>query len=262
MAGGNRHVRMRQSSPFVDDTKSLLTKHWVNGHANTFQPIVREKLTPPADTTNSLVYVPAEPVVTTDDDDGDIVMSTAADTRAETSSDEAEPQKTAIDDDDVAAASDNEVDTIMAKKDERLARRYDQRREYKRQRSRSRMSAGRKTPARNVKRRRLSTSEPVTMTVPKETTNVLSKIIGYAKYPLCVSSNIVSVYLVLSYMGVDVFQYTDLTRVSTSLLKHIKSAVAGGGMVADVFGRITPGTLVNTTERFVAPLAATLALLK
>lgn len=284
VSGGNRHVSrsIRRPSPFIDDTKSSLTNRWVNAHANSFQPIVREKRTPPADTTNDPVYVPAAPVVTTGDAVNIVKSATAAtDTLADTSvvptrnivmsaakatdtlPDEVETQQTANDDDDGgAAASDNEVNSIMAKRNERLVRRYERRREYKRQRSRSRMSNGRKTPARAVKRRRSSASEPLTMTVPKETKNILTNIIDYAKYPLCVSTNAISVYLVLSYVGVDVFRYTDLTGVSTSLLKHVKSAVAGGSVVADVFGRITPDTLVNTTQRFAAPLVATLALLK
>lgn len=316
VGGGNRQTSParkynRHPSPFNEDegesydastdTKSLLTNHWINVHANSFQPIVREKLTPPAeDTSNPLVYVqatnqPIVPTYTTFVDNREIVKpatATVMDTRRAGMLDEEDEEVAAIDkdkkdDDDAAAAaaSDNEVDSILAKRDERLEQRYDQRRKYKQQRSRSRMSVvcgGRKTPAgvvRTAKRRRLnnggvaqttgSADESATkvQTVSKETKNknkssVLSNIIKYAKYPVYVSSNIMSIYLMLSYMGVDMSQYTNLTLVSTSLLKHINSAVASGGVVADVFGRLTPGMLVNTTERLAAPFATTLTLLK
>lgn len=238
------------------DTKSLLTNHWVNVHANSFQPIVRENLTPPAN--SPLLYVHA--TVPT--------REVVIDTRAGMS-DEEEEDTTPLkkDDEDTPPPkddddADNEVDSIL--KDERLQQRYDQRRKYKRQRSRSRMSmvCGRKTPAERAKRRRLlNNDEPVQLEIKNTNKpNVLSSIMKYAKYPVYVSSNIMSVYLVLSYMGVDVSQYTaNLTRVSTSLLRHINSAAARGGAMADVLGRLTPGALM---ERLVAPLAASLAALK
>lgn len=273
--GGRRQTKpYRHPSPFITyndkinhdeeesydgDTKSLLTNHWVNVHANSFQPIVRENLTPPAN--SPLLYVPTREVV--------------MDTRAGMS-DEEEEDTTPLkkddedtpppkDDDDDA---DNEVDSIL--KDERLQQRYDQRRKYKRQRSRSRMSmvcggGGRKTPAGRAKRRRpLNNDGPVQLEIKNTNKpSILSSIMKYAKYPVYVSSNIMSVYLVLSYMGVDVSQYTaNLTRVSTSLLRHINSAAAGGGAMADVLGRLTPGALMNASERLVAPLAASLAALK
>lgn len=244
------------------DAKSLLTNRWVDVHADSFRPIVREKLTPPAST-----IVPTYAAV----DDREIVMSTMDGVSTE------ETAKNNDDDDDAADdATDNEVDSILARKeDEWLEQRYDRRREFKRRRSRSRMSMGRKTPAGGVVRRRRrrrnddddndgSAVAPATVQQPAvENTSALLKIIEYAKGPLCVSSNLLSVYLLLSYMGVDVSRYTSASRVSALLLKQIETVVAGGGALVDSLARFTPGALVNTTERLAAPLvAATLAVLK
>lgn len=225
-----------------EESKSSLTKHWVNVHANSFQPIVREKRTPSADKSNALPlygHATDQPIVSTYADE-------IADTRDGEEEEEEEEEKAAdkITSKDEDADADEEVESILDEK--RLEQRYDQRRRLKRQRSLSRMSVargGRKTPARFAKRRRLNDGGAFTTEPATNTKSVLSSIIKYAKYPVYISLNIASISVMLSCMGVDMSQYTNLIRVSTSMLRHV---AATNGI--DVLRRLTAGALASASE--------------
>lgn len=73
-------------------------------------------------------------------------------------------------------------------------------------------------------------------------TGVLSAVVKYVKYPVYVTTHVLSAYALLSYMGVD------LTRVSSSLLRRID----GGAALTEFLRRIAPAVL-NAAERLAVP---------
>lgn len=181
---------------------------------------------------------------------------------------------TAGEDDDTAL--DDEVATILVEKQELQTHRTTERREYKRRRSLSRMSTSSGvTRRRNLRRRRSRTGairrgEDAGFVVhttsgaterardgcvaPEDTVEprgygvravgVLSTVMKYAKYPVYVTTHLLSAYAVLSYMGVDLTRYADLTRVSSSLMSRID----GGTALTEFLRRFVP-TILNDSDR-------------
>lgn len=154
-------------------------------------------------------------------------------------------------DDDTAL--DDEVASILDDGHELQTHRNTERREYKLRRSLSRMStrsgvARRRNPRRRRSRTdaahrganagsrlralngategaRENSVEPAETVRPRgraaKAAGVLSTIVKYAKYPVYLTTHVLSAYAVLSYMGVDLTEYADLTRVSSSLPSRV-----------------------------------------
>lgn len=159
-------------------------------------------------------------------------------------------------DDDTAL--DDEIASILGDGHELQTHRNTERREYKRRRSLSRMSTRSGATRRRKPRRRRSGTDAAhrganagsrlralsgategareNSVEPKETVRprgraakaagVLSTIVKYAKYPVYLTTHVLSAYAVLSYMGVDLTEYADLTRVSSSSLPSRVTALA------------------------------------
>lgn len=71
---------------------------------------------------------------------------------------------------------------------------------------------------------------------------VLSTVMKYAKYPVYITTHLLSVYAVLSYTGVDLTRYANLNRVSSSLLSRID----GGTALTEFLRRFVPTILDNS----------------
>lgn len=182
--------------------------------------------------------------------------------------DEEASDGTAGEDDDTAL--DDEVATILVDGQELQTHRNTERREYKRRRSLSRMSTSSGVMRRrNLRRRRSRTGAirrgenagfavratsgatescvaPTDTVEPRgygvRAVGVLSTVMKYAKYPMYITTNLLSAYVVLSYTGVDLTRYADLTRVSSSLL----SRMDGGTALTEFLRRFVPTLLTNS----------------
>lgn len=182
-------------------------------------------------------------------------------------------------------AADGEIASILTAAGDELSRyRNSARREYKRRRSLSRMSTTRENERRHDRRSsssrtrrrvvrsgvdRCSTtrrSDERSVTVQERgrarrvakvghgadaKPSALSTVMKYVKYPVLVSTNVLSVYLAMAYVGVDVTPYVDLTtRVTSSLMSRVGAALVS----TDLWRRLAP--LVPYAERIATPLSA------